>query len=298
MATQPRYILITPAKNEEAYIEKTAQSVIRQTILPLRWVIVDDGSTDKTGEIARRFAAQNRFIVIVSVPQGARNFGAKVKAFHTGMKEIAGLEFDYIGNLDADVSFEPNLYERLLSEFEHHPKLGITSGVIYETINNKWSYAHSNPEWCVGGAAQFFRRGCFEEIGGYKPVELGGEDTILEYLAREKGWEVRAIKNLKLFHHKPSLKSNVNELKNNFKMGLQEFQYGASPVFEIAKSTKRMLKQPYVIGGLVRLLGYFWLLMTFSKKSIEPEIARIIARQQRRRLLHDIAEAIRFKRCV
>lgn len=125
-----QYVLITPAHNEEAFIAKTIESVIAQTVRPLRWVIVNDASTDSTGEIVGNYARRHSFLRLVNVarPSG-RHFGNKVRAFNRGLEELEGLTFDFIGNLDADISFEPDYMENILRELEGDPTLGIAGGI-------------------------------------------------------------------------------------------------------------------------------------------------------------------------
>ena len=113
-----RYVLITPSRNEARFIEETLKSVVAQTILPLKWVIVNDGSTDATGEIVAKYAAQYSWIELVNRPvRKERHFAAKVQAFNAGMERVKDLQYDIIGNLDADVSLDPDHFEFLLSKF-------------------------------------------------------------------------------------------------------------------------------------------------------------------------------------
>jgi poly-beta-1,6-N-acetyl-D-glucosamine synthase len=126
MTAQLSYILITPAHNEEAFIEKTIESVINQTVLPVKWVIVDDGSTDKTREIVGRYLVRYRWIEMVQMPQRRdRSFAAKVTAFNAGYERVKGLPYEIIGNLDADISFEKDHFEFLTRKFSEDPTLGV-----------------------------------------------------------------------------------------------------------------------------------------------------------------------------
>src|SRR5207245_1969039 len=121
-----KYVLITPAHNEEAFIEKTLASMIAQTVLPERWVIVDDGSTDRTAEIVESYAQRYPWIELVRRPkQSNRSFAGKVHAFNAGFERLQPLEFEIIGNLDADISFDPDYLEFLIQKFSENPKLGV-----------------------------------------------------------------------------------------------------------------------------------------------------------------------------
>ena len=129
----PRYVLITPARNEEAFIERTIRSVVGQTILPARWVIVNDGSTDGTGGIARTHAAQHDWIEVVDMPERRdRSFAAKVHCFNAGYARVKGLDHEVVGNLDADISFEPDYLEFLLRRFAEDPRLGVAGTIFKE----------------------------------------------------------------------------------------------------------------------------------------------------------------------
>src|SRR5437762_10665387 len=126
-----KYVLITSARNEEAFIAKTLDSVVCQTVLPERWVIVDDGSTDHTAEIVERYAARYPWIELLRLPQREyRNFAAKVHAFNAGFEKVHSLDFEAIGNLDADISFGPDQFEFLLEKLIEDPSLGVT-GTAY-----------------------------------------------------------------------------------------------------------------------------------------------------------------------
>jgi len=178
------YVLITPAKNEEQFIEKTIQSVVKQTILPKKWIIVSDGSTDKTDSIIEKYTSLYPFIELLRKSNsGTRNFGAKAKAILFAYEKLQGLKFDLIGNLDADVSFDPDYYEYIIREFVLNPKLGIAGGLRYDLIKDKFYPLECAPD-SVGGPFQLFRRSCYEEIGGYKPLLFGGIDAVAETSAR------------------------------------------------------------------------------------------------------------------
>ena len=127
------YVLITPAHNEEDFIEKTILSVISQTVLPKKWAIVSDGSTDGTDDIIKRYAKQHDWIEFVRLPQHTdRQFAAKVHAFNAGYEKIKHSEYAIIGNLDADISFEKDYIEFLLSKFDENGKLGVAGTPFVE----------------------------------------------------------------------------------------------------------------------------------------------------------------------
>ena len=170
------YVLVTPARNEAAFIEKTLESVIRQTVLPLRWVIVNDGSTDDTAVLVSPYLADYAWIRLVNRPlRKERHFAAKVWAFNAGWEQVRDLDYEVIGNLDADVSLDEDHFEFLMGEFQKDPQLGV-AGTIFREHGYSSSTDSFEGQTHVSGQCQLFRRRCFEEIGGYRPNKAGGID--------------------------------------------------------------------------------------------------------------------------
>src|SRR5438094_9848837 len=189
----PRYVLISPARNEALYIGKTIESVIAQTVHPVRWVIVSDGSTDGTDDVVMKYAAQHDWIELVRQPERAeRHFAGKVNAFNAGYARVKDLEYEVIGNLDADISFDEDYFAFLMSKFAENPRLGVAGTPYREGNATTYDYRFASIE-DVAGACQMFRRECFEAIGGYRPVRSGGSDLIAVVSAPAEGWEARTI---------------------------------------------------------------------------------------------------------
>ena len=229
------YALITPARNEEKYIEETIKSVISQTILPQKWIIVSDGSTDNTDDIVLKYSNIYDFIVLIrKFSSETRNFASKVSAINSGFKALRNIEYSYLGNLDADVYFEPHYYEKLIDILVQNPKIGISGGIVIDYINNK-QYKRNYSLDSVAGAVQFFRRECYEEIGGYLPIQIGGVDTVAEIMARMNGWKVYTYPDLKVLHFRKEGTAKGSILYAKFRLGIQEYTYGSHPLFEIAK---------------------------------------------------------------
>lgn len=171
------YLLMTAAHNEEAYIEKTIQSVLSQTILPKRWLIVSDNSTDGTNEIIQKYAEQNSIIRfhLLTRPPG-RSFASKIIALHAGLHLLQGIPYDFIGNIDADITVNPSYFEELFNKFSLNPRLGIAGGFVQDEMNGRFVNRSGNRDHSVSHAAQLVRRECYEEIGGYAVLKYGGED--------------------------------------------------------------------------------------------------------------------------
>lgn len=280
----PTYVLITPARNEQQFIELTLQSVIRQTVLPLRWVIVSDGSTDRTDEIVKSYAARHPWIDFVRREERAdRNFAGKAGCFNSAFERIRHLPFDLVGNLDADITFVPDYYESLLQKFAAEPRLGI-GGTPFSEEGQTYDYRFSSRDH-VSGAAQMFRRACFEEIGGYVPMKGGGIDVVAVLTARMKGWHTQTFTDRVCDHHRPMSSANYqHRFTANVKLGQRAYRVGFHPLWQIFRSVYQMTKKPYVTGGLALSIGYFGCLLRRSERPISPELVEFQRRDQMRRL--------------
>lgn len=283
-AQAPRYVIVTPARNEEANIRYTLDSMLKQSVRPLRWVIVDDGSTDRTGAIVEEYARRHDFIVPVAATGAGRAcFGSKVLAFHAGYARLAGLEYDYIGNLDGDVSFEPNYFEALLARMEQQQNLGLAGGIILEEVGGRFVRQRISTN-SVAGAVQLFRRRCYEAFGGYRPLELGGIDSMAEIMARMHGWEARTFDDLEVHHHGRVTTGARNVLFTRFKKGRINHALGYAPLFQLCVGLARTTEPPYVVGGLLTIAGYAWAALRREKRSLPPEAVEFLRAEQAQRL--------------
>lgn len=275
------YALVTPARNEAEYLPKVIESVLLQTVKPAKWIIVSDGSTDGTDDIAEAAAKSHAYIFFVSTKGGAkRSFGSKTKAFQAGYDVLGDEEYDYIGNLDADITFEPGYYARMLAEMENNPRLGIASGVCWEKIYGRFQMITKSFNHAVGGV-QFFRRNCFEDIGGYQPVSVGGIDSLAERTARMKGWETTAFPDLPLYHHKPVDSVNGRgAVRICYRAGLTEYHIGTHPLFAIAKALRRWREAPVFLSMFIRLYGYSKLWVSGTKRDASDELVAYLKTEQ------------------
>ena len=279
-----KYVLITPARNEELFIEKTVASMIAQTLRPERWIIVDDGSTDKTAEIVEKYAASHPWMEVVRRPQRMdRSFGAKVQAFNAGLDRARSLTFDVVGNLDADLSFEPDYLEFLLRKFEEDPRLGVAGTPFLE---NGYDSARDSFEGenHVAGGCQLFRRKCFEEIGGYVPNHAGGIDWIAVTTARMKGWRTRSFPEKRFHHYRPLGTAERHIIGSLFSYGEKDYYLGGSPVWQVFRVAYRIVQPPVVIGGLALLAGYCWAGLRRINKPVSRELMRFHRREQMKKL--------------
>lgn len=282
-ARRRSYVLITPARNEAAFIEKTIQSVVAQTVRPLKWVIVSDGSTDGTDAIVQRYAAEHEWIELVRMPERKeRDFAGKVRAFDVGHASVKPLNYDIIGNLDADISFEPDYFSFLLGKFSENPRLGV-GGTAFIEGSQQYDYRFTSIEH-VSGQCQMFARKCYEEIGGYVPQKGGGVDLVVVLKARMKGWETRTFPGKIFVHHRQMGTAKYNSLMAKFKDGEKDYMLGGHPVWEIFRWIYQMTKPPYVIGGCALYAGYLRSLISRRARSIPDEVMRFRRSEQMGRL--------------
>jgi biofilm PGA synthesis N-glycosyltransferase PgaC len=278
-----KYILITPARNEADYIELTLKSVVAQTVKPLKWIIVNDGSTDNTGEIVSGYAAVHPWIELLQMPERReRHFAGKAYAVNAGREKLAGLHYDVIGNLDADVSFDPDYFEFLMTHFAENPKLGV-AGTAFLEGNLSYNYELVGVEH-VSGMIQMFRRECFEAIGGYSAVKTGGIDLMAVLSARTKGWETRTFTETTFVHHRSQGGALHTGLRGRWYMGRKDYLLGNHPAWELFRSLYQMQYKPYVVGGLLVLVSYFWHSIRGVERTMPRELLELRQSDQMKRL--------------
>src|SRR5438876_8770926 len=292
-----KYVLITPAHNEETFIQKTLASMVTQTIPPERWVIVDDGSMDNTAEIVESYAKRYSWIELVRRQQRPdRNFASKARAVDAGLERVQSLGFEIVGNLDADVSFEPNYMEFLMQKFSEDPELGVAGTPFTQNGDYDSSKDSFEGENYVAGPCQLFRRECFQEIGGYVPNQAGGLDWIAVMTARMKGWKVRAFPEKRFHHYRTLGTAGKGGLSALFSYGEKDYYLGGSPVWQLFRVAYRMAKKPFVLGGLALLSGYIWASLRRVKRAVSPELMRFHQREQMKKLRAILRTLLRFKK--
>jgi poly-beta-1,6-N-acetyl-D-glucosamine synthase len=251
----PRYVIVSPVKDEERYVELTLRSVASQTLKPVLWIIVDDGSKDRTPEIVRSYLPGNSFIRYERNPlAGERKLAfAEVRAFNWGFGLIGPIDYDFIVKLDCDLSFGANYFEQLLDRLEHDEKLGIASGVYLERKKSGAWGEVVMPSYHAAGASKVIRKACFEQIGGFVPAP--GWDTVDEIRAMGRGWNTTHFRDLKMKHHKRE-GSSIGTINNSVMQGEAYYRSGGSKLFFILKVAHRAVYRPYLAGGLGLIRGY------------------------------------------
>lgn len=278
-----RYVIVTPARNEAAFIEALIESVAAQTVMPLRWVIVSDGSTDGTDEIVRCRAERYPWIHLLRMPERkVRHFAGKVHAFNAGFGAVKDMPYQAIASLDADLTFDPQYFEFLLSKLAADSSLGLV-GTPFEEKGRMYDYRFVSIEH-VSGACQLFRRECFEAIGGYVPIEGGGIDHVAVLTARMKGWHTRTFTEKVSHHHRKQGSANRSVLRDKYRIGTLDYNLGGHPLWELFRATYQMTKPPYMIGGFLILCGYFFKMARGLPRPISVELTRFRQREQKNRL--------------
>lgn len=276
-------VLITPARNEAAFIEETIKSVCTQTMLPIRWVIVNDGSTDGTKDIVERYSQGHSWIETVHLPEGRqRSFAGKVEAFNAGYQCVKDLSFDIIGNLDADITFDREYFAFLLSKFAEDEALGV-AGTPFVDDGEQYDYRYTNIEH-VSGACQLFRRECFEEIGGYVPIKGGGIDWTAVTTARMNGWRTRTFTDKVCVHHRKMGTGQTCAIVTGFKHGQKDYYLGGHPLWQLFRSLYQVTRKPYIVGGVSLLAGYIWAYVRRVETPISDELIRFHRKEQMLRL--------------
>jgi len=288
------YVLITPARNEEAFIEQTIKSVIGQTILPLKWVIVSDGSTDDTDEIVKKYVTLHSWIELLQMPERAeRHFAGKVHAFNAAFAKVKELDYNIIGSLDADISFDdPDYFDFLLKKFAQDPELGV-AGTPFREGDVQYDYRFSRKEH-VSGACQLFRRECFESIGGYVPLKAGAIDLTAVVTARMKGWKTETFTEKFCMHHRRMGTAKANILLATFKSGYGDYPMGVHPIWQLCRSIYQMSRKPMIVGGIFLMAGYLWAMLKRVPTPISMEFVHFRRKEQMRWLNEYFRKALRL----
>jgi biofilm PGA synthesis N-glycosyltransferase PgaC len=285
------YVIVSPVKDEERYVERTLQSVTQQTVLPALWVIVDDGSTDRTSVILRHYARVHPWIRVVSRQNtGPRQPGSAVMhAFYYGLSQVSGVAYDYLVKLDCDVDLPTDYFEALFLHFEREPRLGIASGIYLEDGPRGW-LPIAMPDYHAAGASKVIRAQCFNEIGGF--LRERGWDTVDEVRAQVKGWLTRHFADIRFRHLKPE-GSGIGNVRTNVMHGDVYYLTGGGILFLLLKVVHRAAAgSPPVVGGLAMLYGYLRSLVSGRHRLVDADEARHYRRLLNRRLFRLPAKSV------
>jgi len=280
----PRYLVISPVRDEAEHLAKTIAALAAQTIPPSLWILVNDGSTDGTAELIDQAANEHKWIRGVHRSnRGFRKSGTGViEAFNEGLSLAADLEWDFLVKLDGDLSFSPAYFERCFASFAKDPNLGIGGGAISNNVNGttvlEWA---GDPPFHVRGATKIYRRRCWEEIAGL--IQAPGWDTLDEVKANMLGWTTRTFGDIPIIHHRPAGAAD-GTWKNWVKNGLANYIAGYHPLFMAVKCVKRLFVKPFVLGSVGLGVGYASGYFKNVQQIKDPAVIRYLRREQLKRL--------------
>lgn len=281
------FVILTAAYNEEAGIERLMKSVIAQTHKPKEWVIVDDGSTDRTLEIAQRYAREWPFIHVVvrkKEKSVGQNWAARVDAINFANSQLTATSYDYIGILDADITYEPDYYARVIERLATRPELGVAGGNLHEMQDGKFQQRNGNRSFHVPGAVQLFRRDCYERVGGLKAFKGGHDDTVAEITARMYGWKSESFFDLPVYHHRPTGVTGTTVLRARYSEGTCQYSVGYHPLFQFFNCLKRIGGKPFLIASAARFAGYWVSAIRGEKRHTSPEFIAYLRKEQMARV--------------
>jgi poly-beta-1,6-N-acetyl-D-glucosamine synthase len=282
----PDYVLLTAARNEEAYLCATIDAVSRQTVRPLRWVICVNDSTDQTYELARQYSLSAPHVVPLNVHLGGRrSFRNKAIAVAMAFAEIEHLNFAFVGILDADHSFGPRYYEMLLSKFLEFPGLGIATGRHIEVFSDGTSRVLRQPHDIAVCGMQMFRRECFSDIGGFRSLKWGGIDTLAGVMARQRGWTTQTFDEVDYHHLRQMGTEGVSTvLLTRIRYGIRDEKLGMHPAYVMLKFLKCLAERPYVVGSFAWLGGFLCAPFLPRDDNIPSSCRSLLRQEQLRRL--------------
>ena len=265
-------------------MEAVMRSVIKQTILPQEWVIVSDGSTDRTETIVAGYARQFPWIRLVKLKaRPARSWSAVVFAAEAGIRALETQNYSFIGLLDADVRLPDDYYEQILQRFAADRQLGMAGGLVVDMVGGRPVKMRQNLN-AIAGAVQFFRRDCFESLGGLLPLPEGGWDALTSVRARMNGFKTLTFPELRVDHLKPRNVAEGNMVRRAWQLGQRDYAVGNDPVFEVLKCLAKCFDSPLLMGALARLSGYFVSGLQRRKRLVSSEIVNFLRAEQRARI--------------
>ncbi len=302
MQGTPRcYAVLSTVRNEEDYIGLTADSLIGQAVAPTVWLLVDDGSTDRTAEIIAERSCLVPWIRLVRLDEssGSNRCSRVMRAFLFGYGQLDG-DFDFVVKVDGDVSFDPDHLEHLFRHFDDDPRLGIASGSYTEPAGRGWVVQDMKPGYAMG-AVRVYRAECLDSVVAAMSVEggpaaqcpAGPEDTVrtvpmswdsIDHLyAEDAGWETRSFPELVVVHHRTE-GARTHVLKGQFEQGLVSYAMGYHPAFALGRGVRKMAEYPYLVAGVAQTAGYLWGAVGRRVPRADAETRRLVRQRHTRRL--------------
>ncbi|HEV2116432.1 MAG TPA: glycosyltransferase family A protein [Terriglobales bacterium] len=282
MLSQPVYVVITPVRDEETWLNFTMESMVAQTLRPAEWIIVDDGSSDGTAAIIQEYAGRYRWIRGLTRPdRGRRLPGAGVvEAFYEGYRSLSCPDWEFLVKLDADLSFAPDFFQLTLAHFSAQPRLGIGGACLYQVADGM-PELEEGPRFHVRGATKIYRRECWEAIGGL--MVAPGWDVMDEIRANMLGWTTESFDDVSALHHRPT--GGAGYWRDMVKRGRGCYVAGYHPLYVAARCLRRLGSRPYLLGSVGMGAGFISAYLGRSGAPRDPNLVRYVHQQQWRRLL-------------
>ncbi len=279
----PKYVLVTPTRDEEAFIGETIASVVGQEHPPAQWVIISDGSTDKTDAMIEAAAAENPWITLVKLPlREGRCFGAVARATKIATEKLTVDDYEFIGLLDSDLRFPADYFSLVLGEFAADPKLGLAGGRVLDPGDEGKAAPDNLTD--VPGAAQFFRRECFESLSEIHAIPEGGWDMLTCVESRMNGYNTRLLTDLIIEHLKPRNIAHGGIIRRRWQCGVRDYVLGYDPLFETVKCIRRLRQKPMVVSAASWWVGYLSAAVSRKPQAIGGKLRDFVHTEQRQRL--------------
>lgn len=288
------YVLVSVAYNEEKQIKQVLECVIKQSILPKKWVIISDGSTDQTDQIIKDYADKYAWINFERlekssgpIPTIGKASFAYSRAMAKARKILKETSYDFLANLDVDITFDKDYYEKVMEKALEDDKLGITGGGGYSVLENGTVIDEGfiQPDF-VGGPLQFFRRQCLDDIDGYKALDHA--DVVAVFMARMKGWKVKCFPEIRAFHHGQSGNSVKEKIPICFQLGQVDYVAGCYLPFVLGRCTLRLFRKPYFLAGISMFCGYVWAALRRMERRIPRDLMIFMRKDQKSKILEHL----------
>jgi glycosyltransferase involved in cell wall biosynthesis len=279
---QPTYVVITPARDEEACLPLTIASMVAQSLPPAEWIIVDDGSRDRTPTIIAEYARRYPWIHgLRRADRGRRASGAGVaEAFYDGYHSLRFRHWSFLVKLDADLSFAPDFFLKALAHFRERPRLGIAGACLYKA-NKARPQLEKCPRFHVRGATKIYGRRCWQAIGGI--IVAPGWDVVDEVRANMLRWETAALPDLVALHHRPTGAAE-SRWHDSIKSGKACYVAGYHPLFMALKCMLHLSSKPYLLASLGMGAGFLSGYLGRVEAQRDPAIVNYVHEQQWHRL--------------
>ncbi|MBN9692880.1 MAG: glycosyltransferase family 2 protein [Verrucomicrobia bacterium] len=291
-STSPVYVLVTAVKNEERTLQTTIDSVLAQTVRPHEWVIVDDGSSDRTPHILSEVTKKNPWIRIVSRETSPiRDFANVARALNFAVNQLTVRHYEFLGVLDGDIRLPANYYEAILNKFDSDPTLGLAGGAVIDVGTLNMDGVSSEE---IAGAVQLFRRLALSSCLPFAEIPEGGWDAVTNCLVRHAGFKTRTFRDIRIDHLKPRNSAQGGHFRRRWQYGERDYALGTGLGFQFSKCLFRMAEYPWVIGSIIRLTSYGFCRIRRRPRALSPALCRIMEDERRARLTHLIFKGRRW----